>query len=105
MLQNLFEKYLPISINVVDCHDGDDGQPIINHGGKANLLTRSKIQFKDVITDAIKPYAFCCSDYPLILSIENHCSFDQQDTMADYLKSILEDLLYLDAPNEDKYVI
>ena len=87
---------------LVDCHDGDDDQPIINHGGKSNILSSSKVLFKDVISDAIKPYAFLKSDYPLILSIENHCSFKQQDVMADHLKSILGDLLYLDSPDEKK---
>ncbi|KAG8432270.1 hypothetical protein GDO86_016784 [Hymenochirus boettgeri] len=30
------------------------------------------------------------SKYPVILSLENHCSVEQQDIMADHLKSILE---------------
>ena len=55
-----------------------------------------------ILSDAIKPYAFLKSDYPLILSIENHCSFKQQDVMAEYLKSILGDLLYLDSPDDKK---
>ena len=97
-------KHLQHSVYIilVDCHDGDDGQPIINHGGKSNILSTSKVLFKDVISDAIKPYAFWKSDYPLILSIENHCSFKQQDVMADHLKSILGELLYLDSPDDKK---
>lgn len=54
----------------------------------------SKLLFKDVLSDAIKPYAFIASDYPLILSIENHCSKDQQDKMAEYFLKILGDLLW-----------
>lgn len=54
----------------------------------------SKLLFKDVLSDAIKPYAFIASDYPLILSIENHCSKDQQDKMAEYFVKILGDLLW-----------
>ena len=34
------------------------------------------------------------SDFPLILSIENHCSIEQQDRMAKHLVTILGDLLY-----------
>merc|ERR1719232_2268157 len=82
----------------LDCWDGDDGEPIIYHGW---TLT-SKILFKEVMSDAIKPYAFDVTDYPLILSIENHCSLEQQDVMADHMREILGDLLYTDPPNEEK---
>ena len=54
-------------INIVsfqlDCWDGIDGEPLIYHGW---TLT-SRLLFKDVLFDAIKPYAFIASDYPLIL--------------------------------------
>eukprot|EP00096_Caligus_rogercresseyi_P012558 TRINITY_DN5303_c0_g1_i1.p1 TRINITY_DN5303_c0_g1~~TRINITY_DN5303_c0_g1_i1.p1 ORF type:complete len:822 (-),score=236.70 TRINITY_DN5303_c0_g1_i1:21-2336(-) len=82
----------------LDCWDGDDGEPIIYHGW---TLT-SKILFKDVISDAIAPYAFSASDYPLILSIENHCSIPMQDKMADYMKSLLGEALYISPPDESK---
>jgi len=73
----------------LDCWDGDDGEPIIYHG---HTLT-SKILFKDVV-EACKKYAFEKSEFPLIFSIENHCSLDQQDVMAKHLITILGDLLY-----------
>ena len=85
----------------MDCHDGSDGKPIINHGGSSNILNTKTIQFKDVIEDAIKPYAFFSSDYPLILSIENHCSPEQQDIMADILKNTLGEQLFIQ-PVDDK---
>ena len=53
--------------------------------------------------DAIKPYAFYASDYPLILSIENHCGIEQQDKMADHMRTILGDLLFTDPPDDEKY--
>ncbi|TRY70768.1 hypothetical protein TCAL_13632, partial [Tigriopus californicus] len=81
----------------VDCWDGDDGEPIIYHGW---TLT-SKISFKDVISDAILPYAFERSEFPLILSIENHCGLKQQDKMAHYLKTILSECLYTDRVDEN----
>ena len=82
----------------VDCWDGDDGEPIIYHGW---TLT-SKILFKDVIADAVDKYAFHSTQYPLILSIENHCGLEQQDVMARHLKEILGEKLYTDPPNEDR---
>ena len=60
----------------------------------------SKLLFKDVLSNAIKPYAFMASDCPLILSIENHCSKDQQDKMAEYFVKILGDLLWKEPVDE-----
>lgn len=68
----------------VDTWDGPNNEPIIYHG---HTLT-SKILFKDVI-QAINDYAFVVSEYPVILSFENHCSVEQQKVMADHLKRIL----------------
>uniref|UniRef100_A0A672P2E2 Phosphoinositide phospholipase C n=1 Tax=Sinocyclocheilus grahami TaxID=75366 RepID=A0A672P2E2_SINGR len=68
----------------LDCWDGANGEPVIYHG---HTLT-SKVLFKDVIK-AIKEYAFKTSQYPVILSLENHCSIEQQKIMAHHLTSIL----------------
>ncbi|XP_061082174.1 1-phosphatidylinositol 4,5-bisphosphate phosphodiesterase delta-4-like [Conger conger] len=72
----------------VDCWDGPNGEPIVYHG---HTFT-SKILFKDVIT-AVENYAFKASEYPVILSMENHCSVDQQRAMAQHLSLILGDKL------------
>ena len=68
----------------LDCWDGEKNEPIIFHG---HTLT-SKIYFKDVVA-AIKQFGFSASPYPIILSIENHCSIRQQQRMAELLKKIL----------------
>ncbi|XP_059357989.1 1-phosphatidylinositol 4,5-bisphosphate phosphodiesterase delta-1-like isoform X2 [Carassius carassius] len=68
----------------LDCWDGSDGEPVIYHG----YTLTSKVLFKDVI-EAIQEYAFKTSEYPVILSLENHCSVEQQKTMAQHLSSIL----------------
>ncbi|XP_068446450.1 1-phosphatidylinositol 4,5-bisphosphate phosphodiesterase delta-4 isoform X1 [Clinocottus analis] len=72
----------------VDCWDGANGEPIVYHG---HTFT-SKILFKDVVT-AVGNYAFKVSEYPVILSIENHCSVEQQRVMAQHLNHILGDKL------------
>ncbi|CAL1548854.1 unnamed protein product, partial [Lymnaea stagnalis] len=64
----------------VDCWDGPENDPVIYHG---HTLT-SKILFRDVIK-AINEYAFITSPYPVILSIENHCSLQQQQVMANIM--------------------
>ncbi|XP_074506481.1 1-phosphatidylinositol 4,5-bisphosphate phosphodiesterase delta-1-like isoform X4 [Sebastes fasciatus] len=68
----------------LDCWDGSDDEPEIYHG----YTLTSKILFKDAIK-AIKEYAFKTSDYPVIISLENHCSVEQQEVMAHHMSSIL----------------
>ncbi|XP_063774646.1 1-phosphatidylinositol 4,5-bisphosphate phosphodiesterase beta-4 isoform X2 [Pseudophryne corroboree] len=74
----------------LDCWDGkgEDQEPIITHG-KAMC---TDILFKDVI-QAIKDTAFVTSEYPVILSFENHCSKYQQYKMSKYCEDIFGDLL------------
>ncbi|KFP38683.1 1-phosphatidylinositol 4,5-bisphosphate phosphodiesterase eta-2, partial [Chlamydotis macqueenii] len=80
----------------VDCWDGPDGEPIVHHG----YTLTSKILFKDVI-ETINKYAFVKNEYPVILSIENHCSVIQQKKMAQYLTEILGDKLDLSSVHSD----
>ncbi|KAA0187024.1 hypothetical protein HAZT_HAZT009928 [Hyalella azteca] len=50
------------------------------------------ILFKDAII-AIRDCAFVTSDYPIILSFENHCCKKQQYKLAKYCDEIFGDLL------------
>uniref|UniRef100_A0A7M4F2Z3 1-phosphatidylinositol 4,5-bisphosphate phosphodiesterase gamma n=1 Tax=Crocodylus porosus TaxID=8502 RepID=A0A7M4F2Z3_CROPO len=72
----------------LDCWDGPDGMPVIYHG---HTLT-TKIKFSDVLV-TIKEHAFVTSDYPVILSIEDHCSIAQQRNMAQNFKKVFGDML------------
>ncbi|XP_028399821.1 inactive phospholipase C-like protein 2 [Dendronephthya gigantea] len=81
----------------LDCWDGPNDEPVIYHG---RTLT-SKILFKDVI-QSINECAFETSDFPVILSLENHCSIKQQTVMANHMKEILKDKLHTVPPDKEK---
>ncbi|VDK27065.1 unnamed protein product [Gongylonema pulchrum] len=72
----------------LDCWDGDDGLPQIFHG---HTLT-SKIGFRQVLS-VIKKSAFVTSNLPVVLSIENHCSLQQQARMAQMFRNYLGESL------------
>uniref|UniRef100_A0AAY4DNX6 Phosphoinositide phospholipase C n=1 Tax=Denticeps clupeoides TaxID=299321 RepID=A0AAY4DNX6_9TELE len=72
----------------VDCWDGPDGEPMVQHG----YTLTSKITFKSVV-ETINKYAFINNEFPVILSIENHCSIQQQKKIAQHLKEIFGDKL------------
>uniref|UniRef100_A0A8C6T3G7 Phosphoinositide phospholipase C n=1 Tax=Neogobius melanostomus TaxID=47308 RepID=A0A8C6T3G7_9GOBI len=72
----------------VDCWDGSDGEPMVQHG----YTLTSKIPFKSVI-EAINKYAFVNNQFPVILSIENHCNIQQQKKISQYLREIFGDKL------------
>ncbi|ODN02952.1 1-phosphatidylinositol 4,5-bisphosphate phosphodiesterase gamma-1 [Orchesella cincta] len=72
----------------LDLWDGNDGIPFIFHG---HTLT-TKIKFVDVLK-AIKEYAFAASDFPVILSLEDHCTLPQQRKMAQKFQEIFGDML------------
>nr|KAF6450893.1 phospholipase C delta 4 [Molossus molossus] len=72
----------------VDIWDGPSGEPVVYHG---HTLT-SRILFKEVVA-TVAQYAFQTSDYPVILSLENHCSWEQQEIIAHHLTEILGEQL------------
>jgi phosphatidylinositol phospholipase C delta len=83
----------------LDCWDGDKSKksgltlfhPVVFHG---HTLT-SKILFEDVL-QAVKCYIDDNPDtYPIILSLESHCSHDFQRAMAKYLEETFGDDLYV----------
>ncbi|KAL1775653.1 1-phosphatidylinositol 4,5-bisphosphate phosphodiesterase zeta-1 isoform X2 [Sigmodon hispidus] len=79
----------------IDCWDGAQNEPVVYHG----YTLTSKLLFKTVI-QAINKYAFMSSEYPVVLSLENHCSPSQQEVMADILQSTFGDVLLSDMLDE-----
>ncbi|XP_056137808.1 1-phosphatidylinositol 4,5-bisphosphate phosphodiesterase gamma-2 [Lampris incognitus] len=71
----------------LDCWEGP-GEPIIYHG----WTRTTKIKFEDVVK-AINDHAFVSSEYPLILSIEEHCPLEQQRQMARIFRDVFGDKL------------
>ena len=78
----------------IDCWDGPNNSPIVTHGKTfcANLL------FKDLI-EAIAKIAFEDSEFPLIISLEMHCSRNQRDLIAKILIENFNDKLHLLSKN------
>ncbi|TSK38446.1 1-phosphatidylinositol 4,5-bisphosphate phosphodiesterase gamma-2 [Bagarius yarrelli] len=79
----------------LDCWNGPD-EPIIYHG---RTIT-TKIKFKDVVR-AINEHAFVTSEYPVVLSIEEHCDVKQQKIMAQYFRDVFQDKLIIEPVEPD----
>ena len=74
----------------VDLWDGADGRPTVTHG---HTLC-SNVPALDVIR-AIKSSAFRFSPYPVIVTLEMHCGWIQQELLSQILLTELRDLLYI----------
>lgn len=81
----------------LDCWDGPDGMPIIYHG---HTFT-TKIKLMDVL-HCIRQHAFSASQYPLILSIEDHCCLHQQRRMAAAFREVFGSLLLTEPVNRNE---
>ncbi|XP_030750745.1 1-phosphatidylinositol 4,5-bisphosphate phosphodiesterase classes I and II isoform X2 [Sitophilus oryzae] len=78
----------------LDFWKGRTDEPIIVHG----YTFVPEISAKEVL-EAIAESAFKTSDYPVVLSFENHCNPRLQAKIANYCREIFGDML-LDAPLE-----
>ncbi|PVD20908.1 hypothetical protein C0Q70_19071 [Pomacea canaliculata] len=84
----------------LDCWDGSDGQPIITHG----YTLTSKIKVAEVLK-VIKENAWVASEYPIILSLENHLSLGQQRLMARMMKDVFGDELLTEPVDQNESVM
>jgi len=73
----------------IDCWDKQD-QPIVTHG---NTFCTSE-SFREVVS-AIAECAFVTSDFPVVISLEMHCSPPVQRQIADILHLFLGDKLLM----------
>lgn len=80
----------------VDCWDGSDGNPIVVHG---RTLT-SAIGFLEVM-NTINKYAFSKSKFPLWISLEVHCSPNQQTIMAEVIRETFGEKLVTEPVDPD----
>jgi hypothetical protein len=70
---------LGVRVLELDCYDGkkdksgNHGEPIVYHGGTAT----KPVSFRDCI-EAIGRDAHVSSQYPVIVTMENHCSVEGQ---------------------------
>ncbi|GLH00801.1 1-phosphatidylinositol 4,5-bisphosphate phosphodiesterase [Gryllus bimaculatus] len=78
----------------LDFWNGRTEEPVIVHG----YTFVPEISAREVI-EAIAESAFKTSDYPVVLSFENHCNPRQQAKIASYCRDIFGEML-LDAPLE-----
>ncbi|KAG0620820.1 hypothetical protein M758_4G246900 [Ceratodon purpureus] len=79
----------------IDCWNGPDGTIKVTHG---NTLTKS-VGFEDCI-QAIKNNAFVASEYPVIVTIENHLSQANQKQAAQVLKRVLKKDMFIPSPSD-----
>ncbi|KAA8585351.1 hypothetical protein FQN60_004045 [Etheostoma spectabile] len=80
--------------------DGPDNEPVVYVGSSV----ASHLAFSKVL-DIINQYAFESSEYPLILCLVTHCSIPQQRVIAQHMKKILGDKLYVEPPfKEENYL-
>ncbi|XP_023269683.1 inactive phospholipase C-like protein 2 [Seriola lalandi dorsalis] len=77
--------------------DGPDNEPVVYVGSSV----ASQLAFSKVL-DIINQYAFESSEYPLILCLVTHCCIPQQRVMAQHMKKILGDKLYIESPNKEE---
>ncbi|KAK9323056.1 PLC-like phosphodiesterase [Lipomyces orientalis] len=76
----------------IDVWNGANGQPKVVHG----WTLVEPIHLRDVCK-AIANYAFKSSPFPLLVSLESHCDYEQQGTMVDIMLEEFGDML-LDKP-------
>ena len=74
----------------IDCWDGSNGEPRVTHG---RTMT-TDYSFEKIIK-FLSGIAFKNNKYPLILSLEMHCSYPQREKIAHYIQKYFKDRLFI----------
>uniref|UniRef100_A0A7S2RWD9 Phosphoinositide phospholipase C n=1 Tax=Mucochytrium quahogii TaxID=96639 RepID=A0A7S2RWD9_9STRA len=84
-------KALKLGVRVIelDAWDGPNNCPIVNHG---HTMCKP-VNFEDCLK-IINEVGFTASQYPVVITIENHCSLPQQKTQGEMLKKVFGNKLY-----------
>lgn len=92
------KRALRLGVRVIelDVWDGKTG-PMVTHGHTMCRPTTFELCIK-----AVDETAFVASPYPVILTIENHCTQNYQEQMATILHTVLGDKLFLFHRQEEK---
>ncbi|WWC86214.1 uncharacterized protein L201_001087 [Kwoniella dendrophila CBS 6074] len=90
--ESTVEGYIRVLLAGCRCVEMDiqtgDIEPVVYH---RKTLT-SSVSVRDICR-AINQYAFVASPYPVIISAEIHCSFEQQNRVASILRDVFGDKL------------
>jgi phosphatidylinositol phospholipase C, beta len=84
----------------LDLWNGKTNEPVILHG----YTFVPEVSAREVI-EAIAESAFKSSDYPVILSFENHCNTKQQAKIAQYCHEYFGDMLLYEPLDSHKVII
>ena len=83
----------------LDCYDGKKDDIIITHG----YTMAGEIKLRDILRQ-LRATAFVSSQFPVILSIENHLDKEHQAIMTNDFKNILKDLYIFPFDNPPDYL-
>lgn len=72
----------------IDIWDGSDNEPIVKHG---RAFTSGYSLY--VILETIRKYGFITSPYPIVLSLEVHCNYENQLKVRNWLIEVFDDML------------
>jgi len=73
----------------LDCYDGENGFPVVTH----KPFAVSPCSFEECIR-TVSIYGHQCSAFPVILTLENHCSLEQQRVQAELIQKYFGSKLY-----------